>query len=57
MCVVTFRALRIMGVLVVAKRAATAVAQNCKVSSRLSKCVLNCRRKCQSKGQYILSRV
>ena len=48
MCIVTFRALCTMSVLVAAKHSANAVAQNCKVSSRLSKCVLIFGRKCQS---------
>ena len=56
-CIVTFRALRIMSVLVAAKCAANAVAQKCKVLSRPSKCVLIFGCKCQSKGHYILSRV
>ena len=40
MCIVTFRALCTMSVLVAAKYAANAVAQDCKVLSRPSKCVL-----------------
>ena len=46
-----------MSVLVAAKHAANAVAQNCKVLSRPSKCVLICGCKCQIKGHYVLSRV
>ena len=57
MCIVTFWALCIMSVLVAAKRAANAVAQNCKVLSRPSKCVLICGCKCQSKGHHILGRM
>ena len=40
MFIVTFRALRTMSVLVAAKHAANAVAQDCKVLSRPSKCVI-----------------
>ena len=50
MCIVTFRALHIMSVLVAAKHAANAVVQKCKVLSRPSKCVLICGCKYQSKG-------
>ena len=57
MCIVTFRALHKTSVLVAAKHAANAVEQNCKVSSQPSKCVLYFGHKCQSKGQYVLSRV
>ena len=40
MCIVTLRALPTMSVLAAAKRSAIAVVQNCKVLSRLSKCVI-----------------
>ena len=39
-CIVTVRALRTMSVLAAAKHTVNAVVQNCKVLSRLSKCVL-----------------
>ena len=57
MCIVTFRALQKMIVLVAAKHTANAVAQKCKVLSCPSKCALICWRKCQSLGHYILTRV
>ena len=48
MCIVTFRALHIMSVFVAAKHTANAVAQDCKVLSHPSKCVLVFGCKCQS---------
>ena len=47
MCIVTFRALHTISVLVAAKCAANAVAQNFKVLSCPSKCVLILGCKCQ----------
>ena len=57
MCIVTFRALRTMSVLVVTKHTANTVVQNCKVVSRPSEWVLICGHKSQIQGHYVLSRV
>ena len=56
-CIVTFRALRTMSVLVAAKHAANVVVQDCKVLSHPSKCILIFGCKYKSKGHYILIRV
>ena len=57
MCTVILRVLHIMSALAVAKCAANAVAQKCKVLSCPSKCILICRLKSQSKGHYVMIRV
>ena len=48
MHIVTFRVLRTMSVLVAAKLAANALAHDCKVLSRPSKCVLILGGQCQT---------
>ena len=54
---IIFGVLHIMSVLAVARHAANAVAQICKMLSSPSKCVLICGCKCKGKGHYFMSRV
>ena len=56
-CTIIFWVLRTMSVLAVAKRAANAVVQKCRVLSHPSKCILICRCRCKGKGHHIMYRV
>ena len=57
MCTIIFGVLCIMSVLAIARRAANAVGQICKILSRPSKCVLICGCKYKGKGYHVMSRV
>ena len=54
---VVFGVLRMMSVLVIARRTANAVLLLCEIISHPSKCVLICGCSYKGKGHYIMSRV
>ena len=56
-CTIIFGVLHMMSVLAVARRAANAMVQICKMLCRPSKCVLICGHKCKDQGNHVVGRV
>ena len=56
-CTIFFGVLHMMSVLAIARHAANAVAQICKMLSHPSKCILFCEQKCKGKAFHLVNKV